>query len=91
MGSRNESSAISRLVNIPIYPPEFQVKSNAHLQSYLEAALKEEWFKTHSEVVSPQAKESLDRLGANIWDADRHCMQAQKETNYKRDDSVGFR
>lgn len=72
----NESSAISRLVNIPIYPPEFQVKSNAHLQSYLEASLKEEWAKTHNEAVSPQAKESLDRLGANIWDADRYCMQA---------------
>jgi hypothetical protein len=77
----NESSAITRLLNIPINPPEFQVKSNAYLQSYLEASLNEEWAKTHNEVVSPKAKESLDGLEANLWNADRYCVEVLKGTN----------
>jgi hypothetical protein len=74
----NEASAISRLANIPILPPEFQAKSNVYLQSYLEASLKEEWAGTHNEVVSPKARESLDNLGSTIWSADRYCMDTKK-------------
>ena len=77
----NEAAAISRLANIPILPPEFQDKSNVYLQSYLEATLKEEWAGTHNEVISPQARESLDKLGLNIWSADRHCMNTKIVTD----------
>jgi hypothetical protein len=74
----NEASAISRLVDIPIYPTEFQVKANTYVKSYLEASLKEEWVGSHNEIVSPKAKESLDGLALNIWNADRHCMNTGK-------------
>lgn len=77
----NETSAISRLVNIPIYPTEFQVKSNDYLKSYLEATLQEEWAGTHNEVISLKAVEALDGLESNIWIAERHCMNVKKETD----------
>lgn len=77
----NETSAISRLVNIPIYPADFQVKSNNFLRGYLEATLKEEWGGTHNEVISLKAVESLDGLESNIWLADRHCINVKKESD----------
>jgi len=77
----NEASAISRILNIPIYPREFQVKSNAYLQSYLEASLKEEWADSHNEAISLKATGSLDSLELNVWNAERHAHSLNEEAD----------
>jgi hypothetical protein len=77
----NESSSISRLSNIPIYPNEYQVKSDAFLKNYLEAVINDEWLKSHNEIISPIAVLSINELEKNIWDVDAYCKSIAKNTD----------
>lgn len=71
----NEASAISRLINIPVQPPEYQVRSTALLKSYLQTSLNDEWAAKHNQATSAKASEAINQLEVNIWNARKHCAQ----------------
>lgn len=76
----NETSAISRLVNIPVQPPEYQARSIALLKTYLQTSLSDEWAGEHNQVTSDKASDSINQLEVNVWDARKQC--AQSTTTY---------
>lgn len=71
----NEASAVSRLINIPIKPPEYQVRAKALLKAYLETSLSDEWSGLHNEASSAKASELLNQLEINVWNARANCVQ----------------
>jgi DNA-binding transcriptional regulator YdaS (Cro superfamily) len=52
----NEASAISRLINIPVQPPEYQVHSTDLFKTYLHTSLNDEWVGGHNEAKSQEWK-----------------------------------
>jgi hypothetical protein len=71
----NEASAVSRLINIPVQPPEYQVRSTDLLKTYLQTSLNDEWAGRHNEASSAKASNVINQLENNVWDARKHCVQ----------------
>ena len=71
----NEASALSRLINLPVQPPEYQVRSTALLKTYLQTSLNDEWEGRHNQASSANASNLINQLEANVWDARKHCVQ----------------
>ena len=69
----NESAAISRLMNVPIQPPDYQLRTDALLESYLETSLEDEWKGSHNEFSSPRVDTLINQLELNIWAAHQLC------------------
>jgi len=64
-----ESTALNRLISIPLEPPEMKQASLAHLKSYLYDALHYEWMQYFNERQSLPAEQALDALEADVWKA----------------------
>lgn len=62
----NETAAIERILNIPLKPEVFQVKSNDYVKSYLQSVLDDEWGAKHNQSSSVEAHESLNLLELNM-------------------------
>ena len=75
----NESSAISRLVFIPMKNPEEQKAYNKNLQANLEAVLYDEWGKSFNKTPSPKAKEALNGLSVAIWKGSIACVNGSNK------------
>jgi ABC-type multidrug transport system fused ATPase/permease subunit len=69
----NETAAIERILNIPLKPEVFQVKSNDYVKSYLQSVLDDEWGAKHNQSSSVEAHESLNLLELNLWQASDAC------------------
>jgi hypothetical protein len=72
----NETAAIERILNIPLKPEAFQVKSNDYVKSYLQSVLDDEWGAKRNESSSVEAQESLNHLELNMWQASDACSES---------------
>jgi hypothetical protein len=64
-----ESTALDRLISIPLEPPEMKQASIARLKSYLHDVLHYEWMQYFNERQSLPAEQALDALEADAWKA----------------------
>ena len=71
-----ESTAIIRILQIPVGTPELQNNIKLSVQGYLEGILNEEWADSINKSPSPKAQASIDGMELSIWQGVAACGQA---------------